>query len=160
MGPWGFTTFEDELACDWLEDLVDSDPIAFFRQCLDLSDCQEVGYLAGIGVLCTSEIIHSLCDRPRDGLPRAVHGWLRNHRHLNVASLLEDAIAGMQRVLEPTSELWERWEDNEEWGDEWFRHSTDLLQRLEDDLRSWRFRGPRSTDHPPNTAEFDDDSLS
>ncbi len=134
MSPWGFGTFQDELACDWLEDLFDSDPIAFFEKCLDLDGLDYLEYLAGIGVLCTSEIVHGLCDQLRDGLPHAVHDWLEDHIDLDASRLLPSAISGMRRLLGPDSEIRERWSDNEEWGDEWFRHVADLLRLLEADL--------------------------
>ena len=41
----------------------------------------------------------------------------------------------MRRVIGPASELRQRWEDNEQEYDEWFRHSTGLLRCLEADLR-------------------------
>ena len=136
MGPWGFRTFEDELACDWLEDLFDSDPILFFRHCLDLQAVDYVEYLAGIGVICTSEMLHAICDRPRDGLPAAAHAWLQRHRRLEVVDLLPDAISGLGRVLGPESELRERWQDHDQWGEQWNRCNRDLLRRMESDFRS------------------------
>lgn len=135
MGPWGIGTFEDELACDWLEDLFDSDPVAFFDQCLDLDGLEYIEYLAGIGVICTSELVHGLCDQPRQGTPQAVLNWLQAHQALRVDRFLPRAIFGMRRVIGPVSELRQRWEDNEQWYDEWFRHASDLLRRLEADLR-------------------------
>lgn len=134
MGPWGVGTFEDELACDWIEDLGDSDPIAFFRHCLDLRELDYLEYLAGIGVVCTAEVVHALCGSPRAGLPDAVLDWLSSHRALAVAGLLADAIAGMCRVLGPESELRVRWEDHEELGESWLEHHLQLLSLLQDDL--------------------------
>lgn len=140
MGPWGTGTFEDELACDWLEDLFDSDPVAFFAHCLDLRGLDYLEYLAGIGVLCTAEILHAICDQPRTGLPEAAHRWLESHRALPVKGLLPAAIAGMTRVLGPESELRERWEDNESWGDRWQQQAADLLDCLQADWRAAEHR--------------------
>ena len=136
MGPWGFRTFEDELACDWLEDLFDSDPVLFFRHCLDLRGLDYVEYLAGIGVICTSEMVHAICDRPRNELPPAAHSWLQQHHRLDVVNLLPDAIAGLRRVLGPESELRQRWEDHDQWGGHWKRCNRDLLRRMESDFLS------------------------
>ena len=134
MGPWGFGTFEDELACDWLEDLFDSDPVAFFAHCLDLEGLDYLEYLAGIGVICTSELVHGLADRPRAGLPQAALDWIEAHRGLEVASFLPLTVSAMRRVIGSESELSVRWEDNEQWCDEWFRHASELLRCLENDL--------------------------
>ncbi len=136
MGPWGFRTFEDELACDWLEDLFDSDPIPFFHHCLDLQGIDYVEYLAGVGVICTSEMVHAIYDRPRDGLPAAAHSWLQPYRHLDVVDLLPQAIAGLRRVLGPESELRERWQEHDQWGEQWKRCNRDLLRLMEFDFRS------------------------
>jgi len=137
MAPWGFETFQDELACDWLEDLFDSDPIAFLRHCLDLEQLDYIEYLAGIGVLCSAEIIHGLCAQPRACLPRLAKDWLVNFRDLDVSNLLSSAISGMDRVIGTKSELRERWEDNEQWGEEWFRHQAELMQLLRRDQQTW-----------------------
>lgn len=130
MAPWGFETFQDELACDWLEDLFDSDPIAFLTHCLDLERLDYIEYLAGIGVLCSAEIIHGLCAQPRVCLPRLAQDWLVTCQDLDVSNLLPAAIAGMDRVIGTKSEMRERWEDNEQWSDEWFRHQAELLHLL------------------------------
>lgn len=148
MGPWGIGTFEDELACDWLEDLHDSDPVAFLWHCLDLRGLDYLEYLAGTGVICSAEVIHALCDGPRPGLPEAVHQWLRLHRRIDATAFLPEAIAGMRRVLGSESELWERWQDHDEWSDAWFRHAADLLQRLENDLRTLQRSSSCDTNRP------------
>ena len=134
MGSWGLGTFEDDIACDWLEDLYDSDPIAFFAKCLDLSDLQYVEFLACVGVVCTAEIIHSLLCEPRRGLPEAAHQWLGEHQGLNVFAFIPDTIAGLRRVMGPDSEMRELWEDNHEMHDAWMMQMTDLLKRLESAL--------------------------
>ena len=131
MGTWGLGTFDDDIACDWLEDLHESDPLAFFVQCLDLTDSNDLEYLACIGVVCTAEIIHALLRSPREGLPQAACRWAEQHKDLNVLPLLPDAIAGVGRVMQPDSELHELWEDNEEMYDRWRDQTRDLLRQLE-----------------------------
>ena len=146
MGPWGIGTFEDEIACDWLEDLHDSDPVAFLWHCLALTGLGYLEHLAGIGVICSAEIIHGLCDHPRPGLPEAAFQWLRSHRQIDATALLPQAISGMRRVLGPDSELWERWQDHDEWRDQWWRHAADLLERLEHDLKAIQKASSRDSD--------------
>jgi len=138
MGSWGLGTFEDDIACDWLEDLQESDPIAFFEQCLDLSDHQYVEFLACVGVVCTAEIIHSLISEPRTGLPEAAHQWLGEHRRLNILPFIPDAIAGLRRVMGPDSEMRELWEDNDAMHCDWMIQMRDLVKRLESALASNR----------------------
>jgi hypothetical protein len=50
--------------------------------------------------------------------------------------LIPPAIAGLGRVLGPESELRERWQDHDQWGEEWNLCNRDLLRRMESDLRS------------------------
>lgn len=133
MGTWGPKTFEDDIACDWLEDLEDSDPIAFFEHCLDLSGIEELDYLACIGVVCTAEMIYAMVGSPRDGLPEAAYSWLSKHGpSLNsVPRLIPTAIQGLRRVLESTSEMYERWEDADARLGEWIDQIYELQIRLE-----------------------------
>ncbi len=131
MGSWGLGTFDDDIACDWVEDLYDSDPLAFFVQCLDLTGLNELDYLACIGVVCTAESIHALLRQPREGLPEAVCRWAERHSDLDVMPLLPDVIAGLRRVMDRHSELHLRWEDNEEMYHRWMDQMYDLIRRLE-----------------------------
>lgn len=127
MGSWGPRTFEDDLACDWLEDLLDSDPIAFFDHCLDLTGLDSLGMLASIGVVCTAEMIHGLLCEPRDGLPEAARRWLDRHRVLaNLAiPLVPTAVAGIDRVLQPDSAMHLQWDDADDL-ESWQREVTSL----------------------------------
>ena len=131
MGSWGYRTFEDDIAIDWLEDLHDSDPIAFFEQCLDLSGSEYVEFLACVGVVCTAEMIHSLLSEPRPGLPEAAHQWLHEHHGLNAFRFVPQTILSLQRIMGPNSEMHGLWEDNEESYESWMSQMNDLLNRLE-----------------------------
>lgn len=131
MGAWGSGTFEDDIACDWLEDLYDSDPLAFFRECLDLDgQVDYLEYVACIGVICTAEMIHGLLHQPRAGLPSAAINWLRENQGLSVRPLIPQTIVAMQQVLGDHSELREMWEDESQRCREWIQTTDDLLQRL------------------------------
>lgn len=127
MGSWGPRTFEDDLACDWLEDLLDSDPIAFFDHCLDLTGLDSLGMLACIGVVCTAEMIHGLLCEPRVGLPEAARRWLDRHQSLanEAMQLVPVAVSGIDRVLKPDSAMHLQWEDAGEL-DHWQREVTSL----------------------------------
>ncbi len=131
MGTWGIGSFEDDIAVDWLEDLYDSDPIAFFRHCLDLTDHTYLEHMACVGVVCTAEMIHGLLRSPRSGLPEAAREWFDQHRDLPVQSLVLEAIIGMGRVLGPDSEMVELWQDEGDRFDAWRSHQRDLIERLE-----------------------------
>jgi Domain of unknown function (DUF4259) len=131
VGTWGPGTFDDDIACDWLEDLYDSDPIAFFVKCLDLQGEVYLEFLACVGVVCTAEVLHALICGPRKGLPEGVHQWIALHPKLPVMPLVPDAIASLRRVIGPDSEMQARWEDNEDDYEKWSAMMEGLLQRLE-----------------------------
>jgi hypothetical protein len=130
MGTWGLGTFEDDLACDWLEDLHDSDPLAFFVQCLTLTESQELDLLACIGVVCTAEMMHALLREPRSGLPPLARHWVDAHKSLHVLPLLPQAITGLAQVLRSDSEMYQRWEDHQDGFEDWLRQTDDLRCQL------------------------------
>lgn len=131
MGSWGPGTFEDDIACDWLEDLQDSDPMAFFAHCLDLRGHRYLEFLACAGVVCTAEMIHSLICQPRSGLPEAAHRWLDENQGLDVIQFIPASISGLRRVMGPNSEMYELWEDSDDLHEVWLATIDDLLKRLE-----------------------------
>ena len=131
MGTWGLGTFDDDIACDWLEDLCESDPRAFFAHCLDLTGLDDLEYLACIGVVCTAEMIHAVLRTPREGLPEFACQWAARHADLNFLPMVPDAIRGIDRVLEPQSEMHQLWEDNEEMYDCWKCQVQDLHRNLQ-----------------------------
>ena len=112
MGTWGIESFADDIAVDWLEDLFESDPLAFFRHCLDLTGEDYLGHIACVGVVCTAEMIHGLLREPRQGLPERANEWLQQHQSLDVQPLVTEAIIGLGRVMGKESEMFELWEDD------------------------------------------------
>ncbi|QDT05370.1 hypothetical protein K227x_37700 [Rubripirellula lacrimiformis] len=132
MGSWGPRSFEDDIACDWLEDLLDSDPIAFFDHCLDLSGLDSLEMLACIGVVCTAEMIRGLLCGPRDGLPESAHRWLQQNDSLDVLvqSLVPSTVDGLRRVLSPDSEMYQQWDDAGPEFDAWHNNVESLLHEL------------------------------
>lgn len=131
MGTWGPGTFEDDIACDWVEDLFESDPIAFFVQCLDLEGESYLEFLACVGVVCTAEVISALLCGARRGLPEAIRQWVASNDTLNVLPLVPSAIEGLRRVAGDESEMQQRFEDNQEMYEPWLELVDDLIQRLQ-----------------------------
>lgn len=131
MGTWGLGTFEDDIACDWLEDLHDSDPIAFFTHCLDLTGHDYLEFLACVGVVCTAEVVHGLILGPRPGLPAEVGAWIEKHKGLDVIHLVPASIVGMQRVIGSQSQMHDLWEDDALRFDAWKQQTNDLIHRLQ-----------------------------
>ncbi|MCH1439946.1 MAG: DUF4259 domain-containing protein [Rubripirellula sp.] len=131
MSSWGYKTFEDEIACDWLEDLHDSDPIAFFVKCLDLTGLDHLDFLACIGVVCSAEMLCGIKSGPRLGLPNAAARWCEQHHDLNCDFLIPRAIDALKLVLTDRSEMWVRWDDEAGQFDSWLEHQQELIEVLE-----------------------------
>ena len=130
MSSWGVGTFDDDIACDWLEDLFESDPVAFLWHCLDLSGHEYLEHLACVGVVCSAEIVLGLCAEPRPDLPDAVYAWLNRHGSVSGEVFLPATLSGLRRVVGPNSEMRERWEDHADWRDNWKSAMSDLERRL------------------------------
>lgn len=130
MGTWGLGTFDDDVACDWLEDLFDSEPRLFFEHCLDLSDQDYLGHVAAVGVVCTAEMLYGLLHGPRAGLPEPALRWLDDHQVLPVDAYLPRAIAGLQRVLGERSEMRLLWEDDSDRYQGWQDQIQSLMHGL------------------------------
>ena len=135
MSSWGYQTFEDGIACDWLEDLYDSDPTAFFVKCLDLQGLDYFDFLACIGVVCTAEMLRGVITGPRAGLPDAAAGWCEQHRDLNCKFLVPRAINALKLVLSDRSEMWVRWDDDADLFDCWMEHQQELIEDMRNILQ-------------------------
>ena len=134
MHPWGIETFRDEIACDWLEDLFDSEPVAFLAQSLDLGDAPDLHYLACTGVLCAAELIHAKHSHNNSRIPEILKNWIRRQQELDLSHFILPAMNSLRQVLTSDSELPERWRDNERDGDLWLRHKLKLVDLLESDF--------------------------
>ena len=129
MGTWGPNAFEDDIACDWLEDLIESDPAVFLRECLDLSDQAEPSHVASVGAICTAEMVHAGTVGPRAGFPAPARDWLESHPEVCFQALVPPAIAAVMRVLH-RSEMREQWEDEPDIFPLWSNSLQDLLRSL------------------------------
>ena len=129
MGAWGPGTFEDDIASDWIEDLNDSDPIAFFRECLNLPATGPLDYVACIGVTCTSHIIAALLDGDRNQIPDQGQSWFDANDSLDVQSLVLCCLEGLRRVTDEESDLRIVWEDSDDF-QSWLANLQRINHRL------------------------------
>lgn len=134
MNPWGIKTFDDEIACDWLEDLYDSDPVAFLAQSLDLSDTGDLDYLPCMGVFCAAELVHAKHSQNVERIPKELSQWLEQNTELGLSGFILPALNALRQILTSESELVERWSDNEAAADLWLQHKRELLELLEADF--------------------------
>lgn len=128
---WDVGPFDDELSADWFEDLLESDPRAFFERCLDLTDVDVPHRLACVGVVCTAAVLATLRDRtfPSE-LPAAVSNWATEHAGLqtHVDGLAAAARDALRQIRLGPSHLRDRWRDA---GEEAFERWCESLRSIE-----------------------------
>jgi hypothetical protein len=114
MGAWGAKAFENDSALDWLVEL-EAEGVDGLRDLLArVAETDEEEYLDvddGAPAIAAAEIVAAATGRGRDRVPPAVLPWL----DANAAEMVEEdvTLAGraVERVVAPSSELRELWEE-------------------------------------------------
>lgn len=133
MGAWGAGAFDNDTACDWVADLeqasdlsavvgalnavvvVGDDYLELDPACEALGACEVVALLKGnVG----SKYYY----------PEEVAGWVKAHPLKPSAELSRAALAAIDRILAPSSELLELWEEQD--ATEWRSAVADLRSRV------------------------------
>jgi hypothetical protein len=129
VGAWGYGSFDNDDAMDWVGELEGADGTQLITDALDVV-LQAEDYLespdAAIG-LAAAEVVAALLGRPTANLPPEVASWVAGKKPPR-AALVRKAQRAVQRVLE-NSELKELWAESED-ADRWAQEVNGLLQRL------------------------------
>lgn len=138
MGAWGYGSFENDDALDWVYTLQESQGFSLIIQAsdailsssgdyLDASDCANA--------LAAAETVAALAGRPAKALPEEVIHWVEEQkaglfqtRQLVDEQLISKAKRAVHAVLSD-SELKELWEETDGFED-WEAVVADLLERL------------------------------
>ncbi len=131
MGAWGYRSFENDSALDWLNDLIEGQP-SLLGETLDrVADTSHADYLEADDcsvALAAAEVVAAALDRGMDRLCREAAAWLESHQESARKVGAERARRAVQRVLEG-SELLELWDEaGVECG--WHADVRELLNRL------------------------------
>lgn len=133
MGAWGSGPFENDDACDWLDELADSG-VAALRAALALAD--DAAYLEapdGSVIVAAAEVVAQMgvdaddTDTDDDDAPDELVAFLADCGPPPPA-LVAAARAALDRVTADESELRELWQDAE--GGAWQAAIDDLKRRL------------------------------
>ncbi|MBT2749338.1 MULTISPECIES: DUF4259 domain-containing protein [unclassified Lysobacter] len=133
MGAWGFGSFENDDAADWLDELGDHQSLALVRETiaavLDAEEQLEAPEAcAGIAA---GELIAAAIGRP-SGAARKQEElmiWISKMRPSPDAALIADAVSAIDRILGPDSELRELWAETDDFA-AWQADVTQLRSRL------------------------------
>lgn len=134
MGAWGYRTFEDDTACDWLDDLVDGGGLEQLVKTLSPEDRDggAADYTKGVEILAASEIVYGLLNGPREGVPDKAVEWIAANKNADVSVLKPMCEGQLGRVLLADSELRQLWEENADEFELWKESVESLLNGLKD----------------------------
>jgi hypothetical protein len=134
MGAWSADTFGNDTACDWAFDLEGVDDLSLVRQAfvavLDVGSDYLDADIASEG-LAACEVIARLKGHwgLRDPYSEPVDKWVERHPTKPPDDLVQAALAVLDRVITPPSELLELWEEAD--ATEWDAAVADLRKRVE-----------------------------
>lgn len=131
-GAWGFLTFENDYALEWLEQL-EAGGAGVVREALSDTGDGYVGALEGSVAIAAAEITSASRGQPPGDLPENVADWVTAHGAELTAEGVELALELVGRVAGEESELAELWDDADEL--EWRESLEDLAERLRTALR-------------------------
>ena len=133
MGAWGTGVFDNDTACDWAGELVESSDLSRIETTLDNVLQAGSGYLEAPEAeeaLAAAEVVARLQGNwgVRDVYTAPVDEWVEENNLVPPEDLTQKAIRAIDRILAPPSELLELWEET---GDDLKAWKASL-----DDLRS------------------------
>jgi len=118
MGAWGPKTFEEDIAVDWIAELVDTDDERSFLLDSVTVDSDELDSEQCSVILAASEAIIAVLDEPRSGMPDELVDWLGDNDCDDISDLPAVAVHSVEKVLSEGSEMRVSWEEGvgyEEW---------------------------------------------
>jgi hypothetical protein len=139
MGAWGWGSFENDEALDWVFDLEQSRDFSAIAATLDTILDNEDDYLDATDcsmALAAAETVAALTGWPEPALPEEVASWVKDRQQESSQegppvdeSLVVRARRATEAILSD-SELKELWEETDEF-ERWEATVADLLRRLD-----------------------------
>lgn len=134
MGAWGVNTFDNDTACDWIHGLEDVEDLSLVRE--TLANVLAVGteYLdsdIACEGLAACEVIARLKGNwgMKNAYTESLDKWVTEHPANPPTDLVDQALAAIDRILTPPSELRELWDEEGE-NTEWRDAVNDLRSRV------------------------------
>ena len=134
MGAWGFGSFENDDAGDFLTDLAESGDLSLIREILDnvVTSTEYVEAPDASQAIVAAEAIAAALGRPTlaGQNEEELQSWVTRIRPKIDPDLVSKAKDALTRILAPNSELLELWEEADEFSD-WQATVTDLSRQLQ-----------------------------
>lgn len=134
MGAWGFGSFENDDAGDFLGDLTDSGDLALIREAIDnvLTSTEYVEAPDACMAIVAAEVVAAALGRPTLAAQQEeeLTRWLSRIRPRIDTGLAAQARDALARILAPNSELRELWEETDDLSD-WQASVLELDRQLQ-----------------------------
>jgi hypothetical protein len=120
MGAWGVHAFDNDTACDWACMLQDSGKVALVQETLEETISVGANYLdsdvACMG-LAAAEVVARMKGKAdcHNAYTKRIDEWIAGEAFEVEQSVVQLAIAVIDRVRTPPSELLELWEGRADW---------------------------------------------
>ena len=136
MGAWGTGVFDNDTACDWVGELVESSDLSRIETTLDNVLQAGSGYLEAPEAeeaLAAAEVVARLQGNwgVRDVYTAPVDEWVEENNLVPTEDLVQKAIRAIDRILAPSSELLELWEETGDDLEAWKASLDDLRSRVQ-----------------------------
>lgn len=134
MGAWGAGIFENDAACDWIGGLQRTSDLSHLKKALAAVSRVGDEYLeadSASQALAACETIARLLGNPGPSSPytTALDEWVKSHRLEVPVGLVQQAIAVIDRISTPPSELLELWQEGDD-GRNWLQTLDHVRSRL------------------------------
>lgn len=119
MSAWGFGSFENDDAADWIADLVEMNDEALIDEAFERAMEAKGGYIEAPEASCAlaaAEVVAALRGKPASELPDEIRGWLEGKPGPSTERLqnARQAVAAVRKESE-LRDLWEEQEELEDW---------------------------------------------
>lgn len=129
MGAWGVSSFENDDALDWLEELLASDGLLILYSAFEMLDEEFIECPDACNALAACEVVAALKGNARPTLPEQAEDWLKAHHDDDIQELHQMALRAIERITSEDSELNELWQESDEY-DDWLADIKQLKDAL------------------------------
>lgn len=133
MGAWGKRALDNDTACDWAADFAEGDDVSPVREALarvlEVGD-EDLDSDVACKALAACEVVARLKGGwgVRNAYTQNMDSWVESHQGLSREVPPAVAIAAIDRILSPPSELLELWDECD--ASEWRESVLDLRARI------------------------------
>lgn len=136
MGAWDFSVFDDDSACDALDELKEAEDIislmeeyferAFEGDYLEYDDGCCILAAAAVMDSVLNGTVYSCYDDDEE-----CADWIKSLKQLDFSPLKDKAVRAVEAVMAENSELRELWGENEELYGKWLEEKAAICKRLQ-----------------------------